>query len=95
MPSQPIILSQNAYTDNIGTVHIVGEVMNQSPATAHFVKVIVTFYNAYNQVIGTDDTYTQPSDLAPGQRAPFDILVTSGSIPTNEVRNYALSIDSS
>jgi hypothetical protein len=91
----PIILSQSAYTDNIGTVHIVGEVINQSPVTAKFVEIIVTFYNAYNQVIGTDFTFTQPSDLAPGQRAPFDIAVLSGGMPMNQVRNYALTVDAS
>ena len=53
----PRILSQSAYTDNIVTIHIVGEVINESPTTAKFVKIIVTFYNAYNQVIGTDNTY--------------------------------------
>jgi hypothetical protein len=89
----PRILSQSAYTSSTGTVHIVGEVINQSPVTAKFVKIIVTFYNAYNQVMGTDFTYTQPSDLAPGQRAPFDILVLSGGIPMNQVRNYILSVD--
>ena len=91
----PRILSHSAYTSSIGTVHIVGEVINQSPVTAKFVKIIVTFYNAYNQVVGTDFTYTQPSDLAPGQRAPFDILVLSGGIPMNQVRNYALTVDAS
>jgi hypothetical protein len=69
--------------------------MNESPVVAHFVKVIVTFYNAYNQVIGTDFTYTEPHDLVPGQRAPFDISITSGSMPINQVRNYALSIENS
>jgi hypothetical protein len=61
----PRILSQSTYTDNIGAVHIVGEVINESPVTAKFVKIIVTFYDAYNQVVGTDNTYTEPSDLHP------------------------------
>jgi hypothetical protein len=69
-------------------------VINDSPVTAEFVKIIATFYNAYNQVVGTDFAYTQPTNLAPGQRAPFDILITSGSIPMNQVRNYVLSTSS-
>lgn len=40
-----------------------------------------------------DSTYTEPTDLAPSQRAPFDILVTSG-VPMNQVRNY-LAVDAS
>jgi hypothetical protein len=69
------ILSSTGYTDSIGTEHIVGEVINQSPTTVQFVQVTVTFYDAYNQVIGTDFTFTHPDTLAPGQTAPFDILV--------------------
>jgi hypothetical protein len=88
----PSILSQSAYTDSIGTVHIVGEVINQSPVTATYVQITATFYDANNRVVGTDFTFTQPHDLAPGQRAPFDLLVTSGGIPMNQVRNYSLSV---
>ena len=67
----PVILSQSSYVDNIGSMHIVGEVLNQAPVTAKFVKIIATFYNANGQVIGTDFAYADPPDLAPGQRAPF------------------------
>jgi hypothetical protein len=93
--SPPRILSHSAYTDNIGTLHIDGKAINQSPVTAKFVKIIATLYNAYNQVIGTQFTYTQPSDLARGQRAPFDILVLSGGIPLNQMRTYTLSVSTS
>jgi hypothetical protein len=72
----------------------VGEVVNQSPVTAKFVQITATFYDANNRVVGTDFTFTQPHDLAPGQRAPFDLLVTSG-VPMNQVHNYALSVDAS
>jgi hypothetical protein len=91
----PTILSQSAYTNSIGNLHIVGEVINQSPVTANSVKIIATFYNAYNQVVGTDYVYAQPSNLAPGQRAPFELIELSGSIPMNQVRNYVLSVTSS
>jgi aminoglycoside N3'-acetyltransferase len=78
-----------------GTLHIVGEVVNESPVTAKSVQIIATLYNAYSQVIGTEFTYSQPSDLAPGQRAPFDILVLSGGKPLNQVRTYTLSVSTS
>jgi PsbP len=91
----PRILSHSTYFDSIGTLHLVGEVVNQSPVTAKFVKVIATFYNAYNQVIGTDFAYTQPSEVAPYQRAPFHILISSGGIPLNQVRTYTLNVSTS
>jgi hypothetical protein len=95
-PNPPTILSRSMYTDRLtGSTHVVGEVLNQSPITVQSVKVIATFYNAYNQVIGTGFAYTQPSDLTPGQRAPFHIIVLSGTVPMNQMRNYALSVSTS
>ena len=91
----PTILSSSMYTNSVGNTHIVGEVINQSPITVQFVKVTVTFYNAYNQVVGTDHGYTDPHDLAPYQRAPFDIIVLSGGIPMNQVRTYTLNVSTS
>ena len=91
----PVILSQSSYVDNIGSMHIVGEVLNQALVTAEFVKIIATIYNANGQVIGTDFTYADPSDLAPGQRAPFDIIVSEGSVPMYQMSSYGLTVDPS
>ena len=77
----------------IGSMHIVGEVLNQAPVTAKFVKIIATFYNANGQVIGTDFAYADPSDLAPNQRAPFDIIVSEASVPMYQVSSYGLTVD--
>ena len=106
----PVILSQSSYFDSIGgpldqlgqtlgfqqpsTMHIVGEVLNQAPVTAKFVKIIATFYNANGQVIGTDFAYADPSDLAPNQRAPFDIIVSEGGVPMYQMSTYGLTVDS-
>ena len=90
----PVILSQYSYYDNIGSLHIVGEVLNQAPVTARSVKVIATFYNSNNQVIGTDSGYADPAQLGPGQRAPFEIISLGGSVPMYQMSNYALRVDS-
>ena len=105
----PVILSQSSYFDSIGgpleqlgqtlglqqpsTMHIVGEVLNQAPVTAKSVKIIATFYNANGQVIGTGFAYADPSDLAPNQRAPFDIIVSEGSVPMYQMSTYGLTVD--
>ena len=91
----PVILSQSSYVNDIGSMHIVGEVLNQAPATANSVKIIATLYNANGQVIGTSFTYADPSNLAPGQRAPFDILVLEGSVPMYQMSSYGLTVDPS
>jgi hypothetical protein len=57
-----------------------------------FVKIIATFYDSNNNV-RTDFTYTSPSTLQPGQKAPFDMIVIEGSIPLHLVAYYKLSVD--
>jgi hypothetical protein len=53
---------------------------------------IVPTRPANNRVIGTDFTYTDPSTLQPGQKAPFDMLVLEGSMPLYLVAYY-VSVD--
>ncbi|CAN5240522.1 hypothetical protein BH18THE2_BH18THE2_41480 [soil metagenome] len=89
----PRILSDNNYVDSIGTLHIVGEVINESYQPARYVRITATFYDANNSVIGTDYTFTSPSTLQPGQRAPFDLTISQGSVPTYLMAYYTLSVD--
>jgi hypothetical protein len=89
----PRILSDNNYVDSIGTLHIVGEVINESYQPVSYVRITATFYDANNSVIGTDYTFTSPSTLQPGQRAPFDLTISEGSVPTYLMAYYTLSVD--
>jgi hypothetical protein len=59
---------------------IVGEVQNNGTEPVEFVKVAVTFYDSTGNVVGTENTYADPSDLRPGMKAPFKILLTSDSV---------------
>jgi hypothetical protein len=89
----PTILSHNSYYDNLGSLHIVGEIVNESTEEMPLVQVIASFYDASNRIIGTRNTYTNPMNLQPGQRAPFEITIYQGSIPTHLMTSYALSAD--
>jgi hypothetical protein len=89
----PRILSDNNYVASTGNLHIVGEVINESFESMTFVKIIATFYDSNNNVIGTDFTYTSPSTLQPGQKAPFDMILIEGSMPLHLVSYYTLSVD--
>ena len=89
----PRILSDNNYIDSIGTLHIVGEVINESYQPVSYVRITATFYDSNNSVIGTDYTFTSPSTLQPGQRAPFDLTISEGSVPTYLMAYYTLSVD--
>ena len=93
MGNQPIkIASSNDFIDSIGYLHVVGEVENNSPSNIQFVKVSGTFYDSNNQVVATDFTYTNPSDIGPGGKAPFDLTLLSASIPISQIDHYNLQV---
>ena len=91
------ILSQYAYVEpnqiSNGILHVIGEVINESNQTARFVKVVATFYDQNNQVIGTDYTYTTLSELSPGQKSPFEISLPGTRAPIHQMQAYALALD--
>jgi hypothetical protein len=89
----PRILSYNSFVDSMGNMHIVGEVINESLQPMYFVMVTATFYDTTNRVIGTDFTFADPGTLQPGQRAPFDIVVSQGNIPMALIASYTLAAD--
>ena len=87
------ILSHNSFIDNAGYFHVVGEVENVSPNPVELVKVIGTFYDVNGKVVGTDSSFTDPAILSAGDKAPFELILTSASIPVKEIDNYRLSLD--
>ena len=59
---------------SFGYYTIRGEVENYGSIDATYVKVISTLYNSQGEVIGTDFTFTDPSDINAGRKAPFEIM---------------------
>jgi hypothetical protein len=93
-PTALQILSHNSFTDSIGYFHVVGEIKNNSPSTAEFVQITGTFYDINNAVVGTQFTYTNPSDISSGATAPFDLILTSASVSTSLIDHYNLQASS-
>jgi hypothetical protein len=87
-----IILSHNSYIDSAGTMHVIGEVENNTPKVAQFVEIIGTFYDSNNKVVGTSSTFTSPTDLASGELAPFDLMLSDASIPLEQIERYNLKV---
>ena len=84
------ILSHNSFTDSIGYLHVVGEIKNNYPSTVTFVRIVGIFYDINNQVVGTQFTYANPSDIRSGEKAPFVLILTSASIPISQIDHYSL-----
>jgi hypothetical protein len=67
------ILSHSDKIGKSGYHKIIGEVKNKGVRASSYVKLVSTYYNAKGEVIGTDFTFTDPSDIAAGDSAPFEI----------------------
>ena len=80
-------------TNDFGWYQIVGEVVNGGSEPTEFVKVVATFYDEAGQVINTDFTYTDPSDLTAGQSAPFEVTVTDEDI-SDDIESAKLTAQS-
>lgn len=85
------VLSSNSFVDSIGFMHVVGEIQNGTPDPVTFVQAAATFYDKNNLVVGTSFSYTNPSDLGPGDKAPFDIILSSSSVPAKQIKHYRVT----
>lgn len=88
-----VVLHDASETDSIGYWHARGEVRNDADRTAKFVKVVVTAYDASGKVAAAILAFTNPSDLPPGQTAPFDALASTDD--TGPIASYRIDVEAS
>jgi hypothetical protein len=84
------ILSHKLFTDSRDYLNIVGEIKNNYPSTATFVRIVGTFYDINNHVVATQFTYSNPSDIRSGEKAQFVLILSSASIPISQIDHYSL-----
>ena len=85
-----VLLSQRYTSEKFGD-KIVGEVLNNGGATARFVKITASFYDSNGIFLGSEDTYADPSTLEPGNKAPFNLFITSETIKGG-AKNYEFTL---
>ncbi|MGA9927168.1 MAG: hypothetical protein WBP96_01055 [Nitrososphaeraceae archaeon] len=60
-------------------------------------EIISTIYNANNQTLGSTFAFTNPTDLTPGQSAPFDLTLRGSgmdiTIPQNQIAYVKYHLD--
>jgi hypothetical protein len=79
-PVNDLVLLSQRYNDERFGDEIVGEILNNGTITAEYAKVSVSFYDENGAILGSQYTYTDPSTIAPGQKAAFNIFITSDTI---------------
>jgi hypothetical protein len=77
--------------DSLGT-YLLGEVTNLGNTPTSFVDVSAIFFDANDKAIDIEHTYTTPSDLQPGQKAPFDLTISSPN--SSLIRFVSLDVQS-
>jgi len=85
------LVSQRAYND-VYTFHIVGEVQNTGSESAEFVQIVASFYDGNGQFVGTSYTFTAPTTVSPGTKAPFDIQMLIDDRIVKESKSYQLTL---
>ncbi len=75
-----ILPGHYAYTNSIGTVHIIGEVVNNSNKILTFVKLTANLKNQIGEIVANGFTYTCLDNLPPGVKTCFDLMI-SGKPP--------------
>ena len=73
-----------------GSHWIVGEVRNDTAQHVRSVKVVASFYDARNQLLGSEFAVSMVDIVRPGQRAPFAIVVLD---PPAGLDHYALQLE--
>lgn len=68
------IVHSYARLDDVGLYHVVGTLRNDGSATAYYVKVVVSLYDALGKISNANFAYARPSRIAPGMTASFDCV---------------------
>ena len=79
LPADALLLGlmrDSSYTDEFNTLHVIGEVRNDSNLNVGEISVIVSFYDATGSFISEVRGEPMLDNLAPGQRAPFLLSLT-------------------
>ena len=70
------LLSSSSWTDSIGNIHIVGEVLNNTGAYHDFIQINFEYLDASGRLLKPDFTFTDANELAPGERGGFTNIFT-------------------
>lgn len=87
------ILKNSSFIDSNGNMHVVGEVRNNSPSTVVFITIVGNFYDVQNELVAMQFTYSKPANIESGQKATFELIVTTARVPISLIDHYNLKIN--
>lgn len=89
--SAPLAVRGSTVHENTnGDLHVVGEVLNSRSGSICNVKIVATFYDTADQVVGTGFVYTMLDIVGAGEASPFDLAWLD---PPSTVDSYELQVE--
>ena len=86
-----IIENDQQYIGDDGSLHIVGEIINNLEIPLNQINVIVSLFNSDNELIATEQTSSQVNTVMPGMKSPFDLVITDNK--SKQATSYLLELD--
>jgi hypothetical protein len=69
------VVTASTYVQS-GYVYVVGEIRNQGSSSFEFARVNINYYDSSNNLIATDYTYAWEQVVDPGNRSPFEDVMS-------------------
>ncbi|HSB57920.1 MAG TPA: FxLYD domain-containing protein [Nitrosopumilaceae archaeon] len=89
--AQVSIINDQQYVNEDGTLHIVGEIANNTPVALNQIVVTATFYDIHDKILGRMTTDSILDTIMPGKKSPFDLISTDNIIP--QIYRYSLNTE--
>ena len=87
--AQVNIENDQYYVGNDGTIHIVGEILNDSDKPLNQVNILATLYSG-DSIIHQTNSETLTNVIMPGMKGVFDIIITEN---IDGIDRYVLDLD--
>ncbi|WP_299292028.1 DUF3426 domain-containing protein [Nitrosopumilus sp.] len=85
------IQNDQKYIGDDGSLHIVGEIINDLEAPLNQISVHVTLFNENQNVIAVKETNSLVNTVMPGMKGPFDLILINEEAVNTE--SYILELD--
>ena len=93
-PANLVLNGTSAFFDNVGNLHITGNIINQGQSPEQLLNLVATFYdNSSLGIVGTQSFGLNVANLTQNQMAPFDITITDNKTKS-QAAFYSLNVDS-
>jgi subtilisin family serine protease len=74
-PQLVFVQNTSWFIDSVGTIHVVGEVVNLSGHTVDFVKISADAFDGNGHKVDSDYNYSCLTAIASGAVSPFDVMI--------------------